>query len=317
MTNGCLIVNLGSPEKPTVEGIRTFLSRMLSDRHVVNLTPLLWKPILHGIILRVRPKKLIPLYERIWTNKGSPLVSITESQREKLQKRLPDVEVRHAFCYSSPSIEEALANWDIETLTVVPLYPQVATSTVLPVFDRILDYYTEHPSEHPHVVFASSYATEPNMIAWYQSEIRRRIQKNPVDEVLLSFHGVPKRRSHLAEHYKAQCRATRDAIASGVPEVKVSMSFQSKFGPLEWLGPSTAEVLEGLPSRGTKRLLVATPAFVADCLETLEEIKVENRDRFLEAGGSYYDVISPINDADSFVDTLFNVYQAASMTSPA
>lgn len=317
MTNGCLIVNLGSPENPTAEDIRRFLSRMLSDRHVVDLTPLLWKPILNGIILRARPKKLIPLYERIWTDEGSPLISITEKQCNKLQKRLPNVQVKYAFCYSSPTIEEALTDWDVDHLTVIPLYPQVASSAVFPVFDRVLDYYTEHASQHPHLVFAPSYATEPNMIAWYQQQIQQHIKEKPVDEVLLSFHGVPQKRSHLAEHYRAQCRATRDAIAAGVPGVKVSMSFQSKFGPLEWLGPSTSDVLEEFPVQGTKRVLVATPAFVADCLETLEEIRVENRDRFIDAGGVQYDVISPINDSDSFIDTLSNIYRATTMTSPA
>ncbi|MFY9189785.1 MAG: ferrochelatase [Lawsonella sp.] len=317
MTNGCLIVNLGSPETPTEGDIKKFLSRMLSDRHVVNLAPALWKPILNGIILRVRPPKLVPTYEKLWTDhgyNGSPLSCITQSQAQKLQAQLPGAEVKHAFCYSSPTIEEALDGWDIDHLTVIPLYPQFASSTVDPVVDRVLDYYHERPEQHPHVVFATSYATEPTMIRWYQKQLQQRLQKNPVDEVLLSFHGIPDRRSHWAKHYKAQCQATCDAIAAGLPGVKVSLSFQSKFGPLEWLGPSTAEMLDTMPQEGVTKVLVATPAFVADCLETLEEIRVENRDLFLAAGGTHYDVLSPINDDPAFIDALQNVYQSLAQT---
>lgn len=316
MKHGCLIVNLGSPDEPTVSGIRTFLSRMLSDRFIVDLHPLLWKPILNGIILRVRPKKLIDRYESIWTPDGSPLAQITRRQCEKLQDALPEAEVRYAFCYSSPSVPEVLEDWDINDLTVIPLYPHIAASSVFPVYQQVLDYYADRPEQHPHVLVTPTYATEPHMIAWYQEEIKKRIAANPVDEVLLSFHGVPNRKSHLAEHYKSQCHATRDAIAAGIPGVTISVSFQSKFGPMEWTQPVTADVIAAMPKRGVKRLLVATPAFVADCLETLEEIRVENRDRFIENGGKQYDVLSPINDDHAFIDTLVNVYRAVSGVTP-
>lgn len=332
MKNGCLIVNLGSPDEPTEGAIRAFLASMLSDRCVVNLPAALWKPILHGIILRVRPGKLVDRYRAIWTPGGSPLSVITQQQRDMLQAALPDVEVKYAFCASSPTIEEVLADWDIDTLTVIPLYPQFATSTVTPVVNRVIDFYdakeelnqrstngAPHAQTpvHPHVRFAPSYATESHMIGWYQQKIKEFLEAGECDHLLLSFHGVPNQRYHLAAHYKAQCYATRDAIAAAYPDLPISVSFQSKFGPGEWLGPATQQRVTELPREGVTNLVVATPAFVADCLETLEEVCLDYRDQFLAAGGQSYRVISPINADPTFTETLLSLYHSVENTSPA
>lgn len=332
MKNGCLIVNLGSPDEPTEGAIRAFLAAMLSDRCVVNLPPALWKPILHGIILRVRPRKLIDRYRTIWTPNGSPLAVITQQQCDMLQQALPDVDVKYAFCASSPTIEEVLTDWDIDTLTVIPLYPQFATSTVTPVVDRVLNFYDaldqrshsaarershrEVPA-HPHLRFVPSFATEAHMIGWYHQQIEDCLKTGECDHLLLSFHGIPNQRYHMAAHYKAQCSATRDAIAAAYPNLPVSMSFQSKFGPGEWLGPATRQRVTELPQEGVSNLVVATPAFVADCLETLEEVCLDYRDQFLAAGGQSYRVISPINADPAFTRTLVSLYQSVESTSPA
>lgn len=333
MKNGCLIVNLGSPEEPTEDAIRNFLRNMLSDRCIVNLHPILWKPILNGIILKVRPHKLIDRYQAMWTPHGSPLSVITQQQCAMLQEALSHVDVRYAFCASSPTIEEALTDWDIDDLTVIPLYPQFATSTVTPIVTRVIDFYdalacdkkqslpgdsTVRGSKvHPHLHFVSSYATEPHMIHWYQQQIRDLCATVPYDHVLLSFHGVPDQRYHCAAHYKAQCIATRDAIAAAFPDLPISISFQSKFGPGEWLGPSTAQRVTELPAEGVKKLLVATPSFVADCLETLEEVRLDYRDHFLRAGGQIFDVINPINADPAFGKTLSLLYRSVQKISPS
>ena len=332
MKNGCLIVNLGSPDEPTEGAIRAFLASMLSDRCVVNLPPVLWKPILHSIILRIRPRKLIDRYRAIWTPGGSPLAVITQQQCDMLQEALPDVDVKYAFCASSPTIEEVLTDWDIDALTVIPLYPQFATSTVTPVVNRVLDFYDaldqsdqssaqegtrgEAPV-HPYLRFVPSFATEAHMIGWYHQQIECYLKTGECDHLLLSFHGVPNQRYHLAAHYKAQCCATRDAIAAAFPDLTVSMSFQSKFGPGEWLGPTTQQRVTELPQEGVNNLVVATPAFVADCLETLEEVRLGYRDQFLASGGQSYRVISPINADPAFTRTLVSLYHSVESTSPA
>lgn len=316
MKHGCLIVNLGSPQTPTEKGIRTFLSAMLSDPHIVSLPAWIWKPVLHGIILRVRPKKLVDKYASIWTPEGSPIITITRTQAEMLSTALPEAEVRYAFSYSSPTIDEVLDGWDVDDLTIIPLYPHDTYSTVHSVRKAVLDYYSAHPEHHPHLLFAPSYATEPHMIGWYHQRIQCALAEGPVDEILLSFHGVPAQRQHLAEHYRAQCHATAAAIAAAFPDIPVQVSFQSKFGPAEWLTPATADVVVNMPRRGVKNLVVATPAFVADCLETLEEVGVDYRQRFTEAGGETYRVIPPINTDHAFVDTLVAIFRSMASLNP-
>ncbi|RRD46338.1 ferrochelatase [Tessaracoccus sp. OH4464_COT-324] len=307
MKQGCLIVALGTPDAPTPERIREFLRSFLSDRWVVDFPRFLWKPILHGIVLRVRPKKVAPLYRHIWLEDGSPLEVYTRAQRDLLAAALPDIEVRHAMSYTSPSVAEAVAGWDVDHITVIPMYPHYAPSTTNTIIEQV-DAAAENARWRHKLV--RSWGTAEGFIGWYRSRLRDELTAEDVDRVVFSYHGVPQRKVHGPDEYRAQCLATTEAIMAGF-DIPHEVSFQSKFGPGAWLSPATVDRMSQLPGEGVKRLLLLTPGFVADCIETLDELDLLNRDTFLAAGGESFRRLAPLNDHPEVGAVLAEVFRTA------
>ncbi|MFD2305302.1 ferrochelatase [Enterococcus termitis] len=303
---GIIIVNLGTPEKPETKEVRAYLKRFLGDKRVIDTNRLIWLPVLHGIILRTRPKKSAALYREIWQEEGSPLLIYTKSQAEQLQTRLPDYVVRYAMSYSHPLIPEVLQEMHDEgvtDLTIVPLYPQYSTTTTAPIFDEVAKFYLNAeliPSLH----FIQSFYDEPLYINALANQINQALLEKTIDKIVFSYHGVPVSYIEKGDHYLEHCQKTTAAVMEKVGDVPFITTFQSKFGPAEWLTPATDHTLKELPQQGDKRILIITPGFVADCLETIEEIENENREYFMASGGESFQYLHPFNDDPIFIDLL-------------
>ncbi|MDO5033987.1 MAG: ferrochelatase [Actinomycetaceae bacterium] len=307
---GLLIVNLGSPDSPAPADVRDFLAKFLSDPRVVDFPRAIWLPILHGIVLRVRPKKSGAIYRSIWTPQGSPLVVYTKAQHRLLEEALPDWSVKYAMTYTRPSIQSALEAFEREgadDITVLPLYPHAAPSSSGAVVDQVSDFYSGRPSQ-PRLRIVEAWPTQTDLVRWHASQIARQIEEAEARPqlVLLSYHGVPMREVHRPRGYERECRATTSAIEEELRRLGVDTPvmtvFQSKFGPGKWLEPATIDTMAQLPGRGVKSVLLATPGFIADCIETIDELDVLNQDAFKAAGGEHYARVAPINDDPIFVD---------------
>ena len=310
---GVLLVNLGTPDAPEPRAVRRYLGQFLSDPRVVELPRLLWSPILHGVVLPLRASKSAAAYAAIWDRQAneSPLRSITRAQADSLAERLRDgasgaapVLVDFAMRYGAPSLQEGLAGLmsrGCERILVMPLYPQYAAAATATVFDaiaRILAGMRRQPT----VRFLPPYFDDPAYIDALAATLRTGVAALDFEtEVMLaSFHGLPQVQIDAGDPYKAQCEASWRLLreAMGVSERQLRLSFQSRFGRAKWIEPSTAEVVAGLAAEGVKRLVVITPGFSVDCLETIEEIGVEIRDAFLQAGGEKFARIPCLNDGE-------------------
>ena len=307
---GLLIVNLGSPDSPAPSDVRTFLAKFLSDPRVVDFPRAVWLPILHGIVLRVRPRKSGAIYKTIWTPEGSPLVVYTKRQHQLLKEALPDWNVRYAMTYTRPSINSALRAFEdegVDDVTVLPLYAQTTPSSTGAVVDQVLDFYRSQ-EHHPHLRIVGKWPTQPDYVNWHAKQIADRVRgEGPAPQmILLSYHGVPQRAAHKPEGYRQECLETSSAIESQLRQLGVDVpvltTFQSKFGPGKWLGPATIDTMASLPGRGITSVLIATPAFISDCIETVDELDVLNQNAFKEAGGQHYQRVAPINDDPVIVD---------------
>ncbi|EPD30674.1 ferrochelatase [Gleimia europaea ACS-120-V-Col10b] len=307
---GLLIVNLGSPDSPAPSDVRAFLAKFLSDPRVVDFPRVVWLPILHGIVLRVRPRKSGAIYKTIWTPEGSPLVVHTKRQHQLLQEALPNWNVKYAMTYTSPSIDSALQEFEnegVDDITVLPLYAQTTPSSSGAVVDQVMDYY-RNQQHHPHLRIIGKWPTQPDYVNWHAKQIAQRVHSDiPAPQmILLSYHGVPQRAAHKPEGYRQECLATSSAIETQLRKLGVDTpvltTFQSKFGPGKWLRPATIDTMASLPDRGVTSVLVASPAFVSDCIETVDELDVLNQDAFKEAGGKHYQRVAPINDDPVIVD---------------
>lgn len=304
MRHGCLVVALGSPQEPTPAAIRRFLKPFLSDQRVVDFHPAAWLPILHGMVLPARPGKIREQYEAVWTDSGSPLTVHTLAQRDHLQDALPDVDVRYAMTYTAPSIETALTDWDVDAVTVIPLFPQYAPSTVAAVMDQVTAFYRAS-AWMPHLHLVQSWPDTPRYVNWHARQLARTLTAQEqsdqgADKVVFSYHGVPERAVHAPGPYRAQCETTTAAIVSATQElvgheIAHESTFQSKFGPGAWLAPATIDRMGQLPAEGVHNVVMLTPGFVADCIETSYELDVLNRDEFLAAGGSSFTRVAPPN----------------------
>ncbi|TVP12735.1 ferrochelatase [Shewanella sp. KCT] len=311
---GVLLVNLGTPDTPTPKDVKQFLKQFLSDPRVVDLNPWIWKPILNGIILNTRPKAVAKLYESIWWPEGSPLMVISERQREALSAILKarhghDVPVELGMSYGNPSLTagiDSLLAKGVERLVVLPLYPQYSCSTVAPVFDAIASDYKGRRN-YPETRFSKEYFEHPAYIAALADSVRRHWQdKDQGDCLLMSFHGVPLRYVTEGDPYQRQCQRTAALLAEalGLTESQWRLCFQSKFGKEEWLTPATDALLESLPGQGIKRVDILCPAFAVDCLETLEEISIGGKESFIEAGGEAYHFIPCLNEDEAHMQLL-------------
>ncbi|MGE6107795.1 ferrochelatase [Aeromonas sobria] len=301
---GILLVNLGTPAAPTAAAVRAFLGEFLRDPRVVELPRLLWLPLLKGVILPFRAPRVAKLYRQIWTEQGSPLLAISQGQRMALEQELKregvDVPVELAMTYGSPSLEEgwqALKGQGVNRVILLPLYPQYAASTTAAVFDgwaRVM-----RAERHlPVMRLIRDYHAHPEYIQALAMSVRRHWEQHGQGELLLmSFHGIPQRCEDEGDPYGHQCRRTASLLAEalGLSASQWRASFQSRFGKQEWLKPYTDATIAELAQQGVKRLDVICPAFSADCLETLEEIQVENREVFMAAGGEQFEYVPALN----------------------
>jgi ferrochelatase len=312
-----LLVNLGTPDAPEPGPVRRYLRQFLSDPRVVEIPRAVWLPILHGIILTVRPKKSAAKYATIWTDKGSPLMWHSEQQavllRGYLGSRGLDVDVRLAMRYGEPSIERVLGEMraaNTERVLVLPLYPQYSATTTATVFDAV-NAQLARCRNVPEVRTVKHFHDHPAYIeALRQSVLAHWARHGPLRDaggkLLMSFHGVPRRTLDLGDPYHCECRKTGRLLAEslGLARDEYVVAFQSRFGKAEWLQPYTAPTLHALGAQGVQRVDVICPGFVADCLETLEEINLEGRQEFLTAGGKVFHYIECLNESPSFIQAL-------------
>jgi ferrochelatase len=300
---GVLLVNSGTPASLATRDVRAFLAGLLGDPRVVELPRVLWWPILHGIILRVRPRASAKKYAAIWTREGSPLAVQSEALRRGLEASLSvsGTPVALAMLYTGgatvPDAIESLRRAGAEGILVLPMFPQYCGASTGAVFDQV-SAALRSCRHVPSLNFISSYHDDPAYIdALAATVLDHRREFGVTRHLLMSFHGVPERFANLGDPYRDHCQRTASLLAErlGLAADAWSISFQSRFGRARWLQPYTSEVLAALPKRGVSSVSVICPGFAADCLETLEEIGMENRDVFLAAGGERYHYIAALN----------------------
>ncbi len=312
---GILLVNLGTPDDTSVPAVRRYLKEFLSDPRVVEVARPLWWLILNGVILRFRPAKTAEAYKTVWDEQtGSPLLSIGLKQqdavRQQIAQYLPDdTPVVLAMRYGNPSIADALNTLreaKVRRLLVLPLYPQYSGSTVASVFDEVTRQLTR-TRWIPETRFINQYYDCPDYISALADSVRQSWEANgKAEKLVMSFHGIPQRYRASGDPYFCQCQATAKLLADALslPESDYMVVFQSRFGREPWLQPYCDKTLEKLPSEGTKSIDLICPGFAADCLETIEEINVENREIFIEAGGERFHYIEALNDQPQHIDGL-------------
>ncbi|MHC0465730.1 ferrochelatase [Kosakonia cowanii] len=309
---GILLANLGTPDAPTPQAVKRYLRQFLSDRRVVDTPRLLWWPLLRGVILPIRSPRVAKLYKSVWMEEGSPLMVYSRRQEKALAARLPDVPVALGMSYGSPSLEsavEALMAQGVEHIVVLTLYPQYSCSTVAAVWDELARILGKKRFI-PGISFIRDYADNADYIAALANSVRASFaQHGEPDLLLLSYHGIPQRYASQGDDYPQRCRDTTRELVSALdlPPEKVMMTFQSRFGREPWLTPYTDETLKMLGEKGVKHIQVMSPGFAADCLETLEEIAVQNREFFLEAGGEKYEYIPALNDSPGHIEMMVNL----------
>jgi ferrochelatase len=305
---GILLVALGTPRSCEADDVRDYLKEFLGDPLVIQKPRWLWLPILNGIILKVRPQKSAEMYKQIWTDEGSPLMIYTVAQAKQLQDMREDFDVRFAMTYGEPRIDKVIAEMKesgVEEITVLPLYPQYSLTTVEPVIQQVkkIDDKIKVIRDFHKVESYSDLLAE---------SIREKWQANDYDKLVLSYHGIPL--SYVTKKkdaYEEQCKETTRLVVSklGLREEEYEHTYQSKFGPEKWLEPATIDRVAELPKENAKKVLICSPAFVADCLETLFELEIENKEVFVENGGETFDFVHPFNDSLDFTRVLSEVVE--------
>lgn len=312
-----LLVNLGSPQAPTPSAVRRYLREFLSDPRVVELPRALWLPLLHTTVLTTRPRASARRYAAIWSDEGSPLSVHTARQAVMLRgylgaRGMTAVDVEWAMRYGSPSIArsfDALRARGCDRILVLPLYPQYAGSTTGSVVEAVL-HAVEHMRNVPALRFVKHFHDHPGYIGSLAQSVRDYwMQTGQPDMLVMSFHGVPRFTVDRGDPYLAECQTTARLLAEalGLPEERYRIAFQSRFGRARWLQPYTAEVLTELGRARTGRVDVICPGFVADCLETLEEIALEGKSLFLGAGGQAFHYIPCPNERDDWLRALTDI----------
>ena len=289
--------------------MRRYLAEFLSDPRVVQLPRFIWLPILHGIILRTRPAKSAKKYASVWTPEGSPLAVHTIRQTRLLRSVLPEFKIEYAMRYGSPTIADGLNPLSkCGKVVVVPLYPQYSRSTTETIRDVLAKI------DGPKVTMVESFYEHPAYIAALAAGVRRHWEAHGRGgKLVMSFHGLPKRAVEQGDPYQAQCTVTAKLLAGALrlEEKDWLLTFQSRFGAAEWLQPYTEPVLAALARAGAARVDVVCPGFVSDCLETLEEIAIEGRRAFLEAGGSEFHALPCLNEAPEWIEALAKIVETA------
>ncbi|NLS28869.1 Ferrochelatase [Sphingomonas sp. S2M10] len=298
---GVLLVNLGTPDAPDAGAVKRYLGEFLSDRRVVEIPPLLWQPILRGIILRTRPKKSAHAYQQVWREDGSPLAAITKMQARGLDGAFgPGVTILHAMRYGKPSVVEqiaALKAQGCERILVAPLYPQYCAATTATANDVAFSALTAMRWQ-PALRTLPPYYDDPAYIAALKTSVEESLAALDFtpDAVIASFHGMPQRTLELGDPYHCHCRKTGRLLGEALGR-ELIVTFQSRFGRAKWLEPATDTTLEALPSKGIRRVAIVAPGFSADCLETLEELAIRGRESFLESGGTDFAYLPCLNDS--------------------
>ncbi len=312
---GVLLVNLGTPEAAEPKAVKRYLAEFLSDRRVIEIPPIAWQPILRGIILNTRPKKSAKAYAKVWTDEGSPLAVITRQQAEGLQQRIgTTVDVRYAMRYGNPSIPDqidALHKAGCDRILLAPLYPQYSAATTATVVDKASEFLSKARWQSA-LRTLPPYHDDPAYIDALASDLTRQLDALSFDPevLLLSFHGMPQRTLELGDPYHCHCRKTARLLAEKLAQsgsrsqMRIETSFQSRFGPAQWLEPATDDTLQAEGAKGTRRLAIVAPGFSADCVETLEELAIEGRAQFMNAGGEDFAVLSCLNTSDAGMDML-------------
>ncbi len=302
---GVLLINLGTPDAPHARAVRRYLAEFLSDPRVIEIPKFAWKPILHGIVLRTRPRKSAEAYNQIWTNEGSPLRVIAHRQAEALRKRMPGLSIHYAMRYGNPGIAAALEHMVGEGCTRIlaaPLYPQYCAATTATANDAVFAALAAMRWQ-PAIRTLPPYYDDPLYIDALAGSLSRQLSALDFEpeRVLLSFHGMPVRTLQLGDPYHCHCQKTARLLAQALGR-DVDVSFQSKFGRAQWLGPATDATLADYPGKGVKRIAIAAPGFSADCIETLEELGIRGRHTFKHAGGEHFALLDCLNDsAESIV----------------
>jgi protoporphyrin/coproporphyrin ferrochelatase len=303
-----VLINLGTPDAPEPGAVRRYLLQFLSDRRVIEIPPILWQPILRGLILTTRPRKSARAYREVWTNEGSPLLAIAKRQRNALEDRLgSQVPVGLAMRYGNPGIDgvvHRLAADDYLRILAAPLYPQYCAATTASAHDAVFSA-TAGLRRQPAIRLLPPYFDDPLYIGALHSNLTRQLEALDFvpDRLLLSFHGMPERTRTLGDPYYEQCQATSRLLAARLP-LPVDTAFQSRFGKAKWLEPATDATLAAYPGQGVKRIAIAAPGFSADCLETIEELGIRGRDSFIAAGGESFARLDCLNDSPEGMEML-------------
>lgn len=316
-TTGVLVTNLGTPAAANAGALRAYLAEFLSDPRVIEAPRLLWWLALHGVILRIRPARAAKAYQEVWREDGSPLLAISQKQAAKLSTLLQqnfasDLVVELGMRYGQPSIDAALHKLrraNATKIIILPLYPQYSATTTASTLDAVFATLKTWRVV-PELITMNSYYNHPGYIDSLANSIRQHWQtQGKAERLLFSFHGLPKRYVDSGDPYRWQCEQTSQAVASAL-ELKENdwlMAFQSRFGREEWLKPYTDHRLKEWGQAGIRSVDVIAPGFSADCLETLEEIAMQNRDFFIQAGGKEYRYIPCLNDGDDHIRFLANL----------
>ena len=308
---GVLLVNLGTPSAASPKAVKTYLAEFLSDPRVIEIPRIAWQPILRGVILNVRPKKSARAYAKVWTERGSPLATITQDQAAGLQARLgAGVLVEYAMRYGKPAIAERLVEMHsagCERILLAPLYPQYCAATTASVVDKAGEKLRTMRWQ-PTLRILPPYHDDPLHIDALARDLGAQLNALSFEPevLLLSFHGMPERTLHLGDPYHCHCQKTARLLAARLHRdgLRIETTFQSRFGPAKWLTPATDTTLKAEAANGTRRLAVAAPGFAADCVETLEELAIAGREQFVEAGGQEYAVLSCLNAGEPGMDML-------------
>ena len=302
---GILITNLGTPDKPNKEALKTYLKEFLSDPRIIEIPKLIWQAILRLIILNLRPQKVVKLYKSIWKKEGGPLLLMLQKQKKGIQKTLrknsKNLEIEIGMRYGNPSIKLGLENLrskKCRKILVLPLYPQYCAATTGSTFDKVTEILRKW-RWIPEIRFVNNYFEESMYIECLIKSIKESWKKfGKAQKLIFSYHGVPKKYLLKGDPYYCFCQKTTRLVAEKMKLKKKDYitTFQSRFGPGEWLQPYTDKTLEELPKKGIKKIHILSPGFSSDCLETLEELEVQNKENFLSSGGERYNYIKCLND---------------------
>ena len=303
-----LLVNLGTPDAPTTGAVRRYLAEFLHDHRVVDLSRWLWCPVLHGVILPLRSPRVAKNYAKVWMERGSPLRVHTQDLAAAVQARLPECRVRMAMRYGNPHLRDVLRGLrdeGLQRLLVLPLYPQYSATTTASVFDAVADEFTRW-SDLPELRVVRDYHDDDGWLDALAASIRNARADAPAEKLLLSFHGIPERYVRNGDPYPRECEAGAAALAQrlGLGDDQWKLGYQSRFGREPWLGPATSDVLRDWARQGIARVDVACPGFAADCLETLEEIAIQNAEIFVHNGGRQLRYLPALNSDVAHADAL-------------